>query len=88
MDAVSMKCDGAARRAVSTGNPDDVLEVLVRVIGLLTDVRVTLEKAGLEVHSTAGPIATGSIQARKVGALAALPFVRRVELSKTLHREA
>jgi hypothetical protein len=87
MDAVRRKCDAATRDALGNGRPEERLEVLVRVIGQDGGTRGELEKTGLEVHSASGPIVTGLIERSKVNDLAALPFVRRVELSRPLFVE-
>ncbi len=59
----------------------------MRVTGSTSLVREEMEHSGLEIHSTTGPIATGVITAARFAQLAALPFVRRVELSRDLYSE-
>ena len=87
VDEIHKKCDIAAREALASGDPEQRLEVLVRVAGSTRSVRDELERSGLEVHSATGPIATGIITAGRIAQLAALPFVRRVELSRALYSE-
>jgi hypothetical protein len=87
VDAVLRKFDIAAREALDQSSPSERLYVLVRVNGSTGSLRGQLEQSGMEVHSTSGPIATGVINALKVTNLAALPFVRRVELSRALRAE-
>ena len=87
MDEIHKKSDVAAREALASGNPEQRLEVLVRVTGSTSSVRDEMEHSGLEIHSTTGPVATGVITAGRFAQLAALPFVRRVELSRALYSE-
>lgn len=87
MDEIQKKSDVAAREALAGGKPEQRLEVVVRVMGSTNSVRAEMEHSGLEIHSTTGPIATGVITAGRFAQLAALPFVRRVELSRALYPE-
>jgi len=87
VNAIRQKCDVAAREVLESNDPTRRLEVLVRIAGSAPSLQAELERSGLEVHSTTGPIATGVIAAGKLEQLAALPFVRRVELSRALFQE-
>jgi hypothetical protein len=87
VDAIREKCDVATRDVLESNDPNRRLEVLVRIAGSAPSLQGELERSGLEVHSTIGPIATGVIAAGRLSHLTALPFVRRVELSRTLFQE-
>lgn len=87
MDPVFKKFDVALREAIAHERPQARIEVLIRIDGSTKALRNALEAAGLEVHSAVGRVASGAIPARQLEGLAALPFVRRVELSRTLFAE-
>lgn len=87
MDEIRKKSDAAAREALANGKPEQCLEVLVRVTGSTNSVRDEMEHSGLKIHSTTGAVATGVITVARFAQLAALPFVRRVELSRALYSE-
>ena len=86
MDPLFRKLDGAARQAAE-GDPTAPAEVILRVDAVPMDARAQLEQAGLRVHTLSGPVATGVIVAGQLLALAALSFVRRIELSRALFAE-
>src|SRR4051794_33837312 len=87
MDARFRKLDVAARRAVAEDRPGARIEVLIRVDGSSERLTDALRATGLEIHSVAGRVASGIIDAGQLTELAALPFVRRVETSRALFPE-
>jgi hypothetical protein len=76
------KYDPAAREALDTREPHERLEVLISLVGAAAARTHELEAAGLEVHSATGPVVSGVITLAHLRVLAALPFVRRVELGR------
>lgn len=77
------KLDPYSRRALD--EEDRALDVALRVEG---DALDALKAAGLDVHSSAGPIVTGRVANREALArVAALPCVAEIQLSRPLREE-
>ncbi len=80
----SAKLDAALRRVVAVG-ADTVVGVFIRTTQPVSAAdRERLERAGVRVGTVAGPLLTGRVQVRRLRRVAALPFVRYIELAGTL----
>ncbi len=80
----SSKMDAALRRVVAAG-ADTVVGVFIRTTHPVSAAdRERLEQAGVRVGTVAGALLTGRAQVRRLRHVAALPFVRYIELAGTL----
>ncbi len=78
------KLDAALRRVVAAG-ADTVVGVFIRATHPVSAAeRERLEQAGVRVGTVAGALLTGRVQVRRLRHVAALPFVRYIELAGTL----
>jgi hypothetical protein len=85
---VLQKFDARSRQAVEEGRLRGDVEFQLRAGAPLDDANLkSLARAGCRLYSTVGPLASGVAEAGKVTAVAALPFVEQIELSKDLFAE-
>lgn len=83
------KLDPRGRRRLAKDELAGRLEVLVRADGPLgPGEREALREAGFEIAVVLGDVLTGAVETADLGTVAELPFVRRIELSRTLYRES
>lgn len=69
-------------------DPGAPVRVLLRTAEPLGDPeRSTLEAAGATVRTVAGDVVTAQMPLDRLGAVAALPFVRYLDLARPLHLE-
>lgn len=83
------KIDPRARHGLATGELSGSIEVLLRTVGAMSDgQRSELRAAGCDFRIAVGNVTTGVIgNAAQLEAVARLPFVRQVELSRPLTAE-
>jgi hypothetical protein len=82
------KLDPRGRRRLSSGELVGDVELLVRTEAeVTTDDRESLQRAGLDVHYVTGNVLSGAVSAGKLAAVAELPFVSRIEVSRALFSE-
>jgi hypothetical protein len=84
------KIDPRARHGLATGELSGSIEVLLRTTGAMSDSQQRqLRAAGCDFRVAVGNVATGVIgDARQLEAVARLPFVRQVEVSRPLSAES
>jgi hypothetical protein len=85
---VLQKFDARSRQAVEEGTLRGDVEFQLRAEAPLQprDIK-QLQAAGGRLYSTVGSLASGVAEAGRVTAVAALPFVEQIELSKDLFAE-
>jgi hypothetical protein len=85
---VLQKFDPRSRQAVEEGTLHGDVEFQLRAGAPLDDADLkSLARTGFRLYSTVGPLASGVAEADRVTAVAALPFVEQIELSKDLFAE-
>jgi hypothetical protein len=85
---VLQKFDARSRQAVEEGRLQGDVEFQLRAGAPLQDAELQrLTQAGCRLYSTVGRLASGVAEAGQVTAVAELPFVEQIELSKDLFME-
>ncbi|MBX6362502.1 MAG: hypothetical protein IRZ00_01430 [Gemmatimonadetes bacterium] len=78
------KLDPPLRRMVAE-RPDSIVGIFVRTVAAPTpEQREALTRAGLAIGSAVGDVVTGRARARAAPRIAALDFVRYLELARTV----
>lgn len=82
------KLDARGRRRLSKGDLAGDVELMVRTEATPTSAeQETLREVGVDIHFVTGNVLSGAARAERLAAVAELPFVRRIEVSRTLHPE-
>ena len=85
---VLQKFDARSRQAVEEGRLRGAIEFQLRAEGPLKAAEIQrLAQTGCRLYSTVGPLASGIAEAGQMTAVAELPFVEQIELSKNLFPE-
>lgn len=85
---VLQKFDARSRQAVEEGRLRGDVEFQLRSGAPLADADLErLTQAGCRLYSSIGRLASGIAEAGQVAAVAELPFVEQIELSKDLFPE-
>ncbi len=78
------KMDGALRRVAAAGS-DTVVGVFIRTVHPISAAeRRRLERAGVRIGTVTGDLLTGRVAARRLRGVAALSFVKYMELARAL----
>lgn len=87
-EALLEKTDARTRRVLSQGEPGSY-EALIRTASLITaEERARLEMAGFITFCVVGTVLSGAIPSSGcLDAVAELPFVEEIELSRPLYEE-
>lgn len=87
--ALRRKIDSRSRHELSQGPETDAIEVLIRTVAPPTcEQQQALTTAGLVPYATVGRVLTGAIRGKDhLEAIADLPFVSEIEVSRRLFRE-
>ena len=87
-EALAKKLDARARFQLPRGELKGLVEVLIRTSGPLdSKQQAELFRAGGKVRTMMGNIVSATLNATSLEAVAQLPFVRRIELSRTMFNE-
>ena len=82
------KLDARARFQLPRGELKGLVDVLIRTaMPISPQQRVELFQAGGKVRSVVGTVLSATINAASLEAVARLPFVRKIELSRSMFDE-
>ena len=86
--AVLKKLDARARFGLPRGEFEGLVEVLIRTSAPIdSEQRAELDRAGGTVRTVVGNVLSATVNAASLETVARLPFVRKIELSRTLFNE-
>lgn len=86
--ALQKKLDARARFQLPRGELKGLVEVLIRTAAPLSQQQqAELFRAGGKVRAVMGNVLSATVSANALEAVAQLPFVRKIELSRTMFNE-
>lgn len=87
-ETLQKKLDARARFQLPRGELKGLVEVLIRTVAPLSpQQQAELFQAGGKVRAVMGNVLSATINAASLEAVAQLPFVRKIELSRTMFNE-
>jgi len=87
-DELRKKLDARGRRRLARGGLTGRVEILLRTESEMTpEQRAQLVRVGCQVHFETGNVLSAAGAVERLEELAALPFVRRIELSRPMFQE-
>lgn len=87
-EALQKKLDARARFQLPRSELKGLVEVLIRTVAPLnSQQQAELFQAGGKVRSVIGNVLSATVNAASLEAVAKLPFVRKIELSRNMFNE-
>ncbi len=87
-EALAKKLDARTRFQLPRGELKGFVEVLIRTAAPMdSGQKAELSRAGGQVRTMIGNVVSATMNATSLEAVAQLPFVRKIELSRTMFNE-